>query len=95
VQAKDVASLHPFWIESPGHRPGLLVYRGLRVGEPEGAVVFETKKAATFGVPRPSKGIGHDGLDRKLPAKEERGVPDGHHVLSELQPRWGEQFAVF
>jgi hypothetical protein len=56
-------------------------------------VVFETKKAATFGVPRPSKG--HDGLDRKLPAKEERGVPDGHHVLSELQPRWGEQFAVF
>jgi hypothetical protein len=47
-------------------------------------MVFETKKAATFGVPRPSKGIGNDGLDRKLPAKEERGVPEGHALRSGL-----------
>jgi len=31
VQAKDVASLHPFWIESPGHRPGFLFIGGFEL----------------------------------------------------------------
>jgi hypothetical protein len=86
LQAKDVAFSHPFWIESPGHFAGASCFRWLKLADPRRGR-RSNEEEGRDGC-RDLPGYRHDCLDRKLPAKEEIGVPDVHKS-SELEPQWG------